>query len=83
MMVIKLLDIDFPVDLVLWTVFDSHWEISSIVEKSKFTDWNLSTVDGSSFWFDWNWFSFWDILTKALSTETITFFQNSSTSSSN
>ena len=32
MMVIQLLNVDFPVDFVLWTVFDGNWEITSIVE---------------------------------------------------
>ena len=33
MMVIKLLNIDFPVDLVLWgLMFNGYWKISSVVE---------------------------------------------------
>jgi hypothetical protein len=68
MMVIKLLDINLPVDFVLWTVFNGYWKISSIVEKSEFTDRNLSTVDSSSLWFQWNWLCLWNIQAETLST---------------
>ena len=34
--VVKLLDLDFPVDLQLGTVLDSNWEISSVVEATEF-----------------------------------------------
>jgi len=83
MMVIKLLDINFPIDFVLWTMFNGNWKISSIVEKSEFTDRDLSTVYCSSSWFNWNWFCLWLIQTKALSTESIALFQNSSAGSGN
>lgn len=83
MMVIKLLNIDFPINFVLWAVFDSDWKISSIVEKSKFTDWNLSTVDSSSSWLNWYWFWFCLIQTEALSTVTVSLFQKSCSMSSN
>ena len=32
MMVIQLLDVDFPVDFVLWSMFNGNRKISSIVE---------------------------------------------------
>jgi hypothetical protein len=33
MMVIELLDVNFPVDLVLWgLMFNCNWKISSVVE---------------------------------------------------
>jgi len=83
MMVIKLLDINFPINFVLWTMFNGNWKISSIVEKSEFTDRDLSTVYCSSSWLNWNWFCFWLIQTKALSTESISLFQNSSAGSGN
>jgi len=51
MMVIQLLNVYFPINSILWSVFNSYWQISSIVEKSEFTNWNssgvLSTSSGS------------------------------------
>ena len=83
MMVIKLLNINFPINFVLRTMFNCNWEISSIVEKSEFTDRDLSTVYCSSSWFHWNWFCFWLIQTETLSAKTVSLFQNSSACSSN
>ena len=57
MMIIKLLNINFPIDFILRSMFNCYWEISSVVEKSEFTNWNLSTIDCSSSWLEWNWFS--------------------------
>ena len=82
-MIIKLLDIYFPVDFVLWTVFNGDWKISSVVEKSEFTYWNLSTVNGSSSWFEWNWLWFSLIQAEALSSKSITLLEDLCTLSGN
>ena len=82
-MVIKLLDIYFPVDFVLWAVFNCDWKISSIVEKSEFTYWNLSAIDSTSSWLKRNWLWFSLVQTEALSTESITLLKDLSASSSN
>ena len=55
MMIIKLLNVDFPVDFILRTVFNCYWEISSIVEKSELRNWNMSSVDSSGNWLLRNW----------------------------
>ena len=83
MMIIKLLDIYFPVDFVLWTMFNGDWKISSVVEKSEFTDWNLSTVDSSGSWFKWNWLWFSLVQAEAFSSKSITLLEDLSTLSSN
>jgi hypothetical protein len=36
MVVVKLLNLNFPVDLKLGAVLDSNWEISSVVEATEF-----------------------------------------------
>ena len=57
MMVIELLNVDFPVDLILWSVFNGNWKITSVVEESEFTYWDVSPVDGAGNWFldEWLW----------------------------
>jgi hypothetical protein len=82
-MVIKLLDIDFPVNFVLWSVFDGDWKITSVVEKSEFTYWDLSAIDGTSSWLKWDWLWFSLVQAEALSTESITLLEDLSSSSSN
>jgi len=83
MMIIKLLNINFPIDFILWTMFNCYWKISSVVEKSEFTDWDLSTIDGTSSWLKWDWFSLWLIQTETLSSKAITFLKNGGSFCSN
>jgi hypothetical protein len=59
MMVVELLNINFPIDFILRSMLNSYWKISSVVEKSEFTYWNLSAVYSTSSWLKWNWFWFW------------------------
>jgi len=35
MMVIKLLDFNLPIDLVLWAMLNGYWEVTSIVETTE------------------------------------------------
>ena len=37
MMIVKLLDFNFPVDLILRTVLNCDWEVTSVVESSELT----------------------------------------------
>lgn len=53
--VVELLDFNFPVDFILRAVLDSDWEISSIIEPSEFTWRNVSCVECSSSGFLWCW----------------------------
>ena len=79
-MVIKLLNIDFPVDLVLWSLmFNSNWEISSVIEESELTYWNISSWYSSSNWCLYKWLWFWSVQTDCLSSKSITLFQDHST----
>lgn len=54
-MVVQLLDFHFPVDFILGTVLNGNWEISSIVESSKFTWRNVPSIEGASSWLLWCW----------------------------
>lgn len=49
-MVVKLLYLDFPVDLQLGTVLDSNWEISSVIEATEFRRCYWSHVESASLW---------------------------------
>lgn len=49
--VVELLDFDFPVDFILGTMLNSNWEISSIVKSSEFTWGNGPSVEGASLGF--------------------------------
>jgi len=78
MMVIELLNFDFPINLVLWAVFDCYWKITSVVEKSELTDGNLSSYDSSGLWLLRNWPILWSVETDSLSTKTITLLEDGS-----
>lgn len=77
MMIIKLLNINFPVDFVLRTMLNGDWEISSIIEQSELTLWNMSCSDCSCSWFLRNWFSLWLEQAGCLASKTLTFLQDS------
>jgi hypothetical protein len=51
--VIELLDLYLPVDAVLWAVLNSNRQITSVVETSEFTCWNVALVECSSNWLLW------------------------------
>jgi len=76
MMVIKLLNINFPVDFILWSMLDGHWKITSIVEKSEFRHWDVSSINSTSNWLLNEWLWLWLVQTNSLSSETITFLKN-------
>jgi hypothetical protein len=50
MVIIKLLDLDLPVDTVLGTVLNGNREITSIVETSEFGGRNISLIESTSNW---------------------------------
>ena len=56
-MVVELGYIDFPVDFVLWSVFNGDWEISTVIESTEFRWVDSSSSSGSSLWLLWGWFS--------------------------
>jgi hypothetical protein len=76
MMVVELLNFDFPVDSVLWTVFNGNWEITSVVESSELTGWDGSLIESSSLWLLWGWSFLWLIQTSGLTSETFSLFQD-------
>lgn len=51
--VIELLDLYLPVDAVLWAVLNSNRQVTSVVETSEFTCWNVALVECSSNWLLW------------------------------
>lgn len=77
-MVVELLNFYFPVDFVLGSVLNGDWKISSVVKESELRNWNMASVDGSSYWFLGNWLQFWSIQACALSSETITLLEDCS-----
>ena len=76
MMVIELLNFDFPVDSVLWTVLNGDWEITSVVESSELTGWDSSLIESSSLWLLWGGSFLWFIQTSGLTSETFSLFQD-------
>jgi len=80
MMVIELLDLDLPINLVLWTkMLNCNGQITAIVEKSELTHWDLSPAGCASYWLLGLWLKLWHIQASALSTETVTLLQNGGT----
>jgi len=81
MMVIELLDLDLPVDLVLWRVMlNCHWQVAAIVEETELAHWDLSSTSSTGNWLLYSWSLLWHVQTNALAAEAITLFQNSGTS---
>ena len=72
MMVVELCDINLPVDSVLRSVFNSDWEISTIVESAEFRGWDLSSLDSSCDWLLNNWFLPWLAQRGGVSSNTLT-----------
>lgn len=48
MVVVQLLDFNFPVNFILRTVLNSNWKITSVIESSEFTGRNVSCIECSS-----------------------------------
>lgn len=83
-MVVELLDLDLPVDLVLWRVMlDCHWQVATIVEETELAHWNLSPAGSACHWLLYLWSLLGHVQTNALAAETITLFQNSGSGRSN
>ena len=58
-MVIERHDINFPSELILRTMIDGDWKISSVIETAELRWRNYSSVGSSCFWFGtWSLF-FW------------------------
>ena len=56
LVIVQLLDLDLPVDLVLWTVLNCNGQVSAVIEEAEFTDGNLPSANGTSLWY-LNWWS--------------------------
>lgn len=76
MMVIKLLNLDFPGNFVLWAMLDGDWQVTSVVKKSELTDWDSSPVSGSSNWLLNDWLLLGQVQAGGLTSETITLLQD-------
>jgi len=83
MMVVKLLDLDLPVNFVWGTVLDGDWKISSIVEKTELRNWNPSFISGSSSRLLSRWVRFGKIGTEGLASGSITFLCESGATGGN
>ena len=78
MMVVQLLDLDLPIDLVLWAMLDRNGQISTVVEEAEFTDGDLPPVDSSSPGLLLHRFGSWHVEAGALASETISLLEDSS-----
>lgn len=59
MVVVELLDMNFPVNFVLGTMFNRDWQITSVIEQSELTNWNYSSINRTSPRFHYQWLWFW------------------------
>jgi hypothetical protein len=48
MVVVKLLNLDFPVDSILRAVLDSNRKVATVVESAELTGWDVSLVESTS-----------------------------------
>ena len=83
MMVIQLLDINFPGDFVLWSMFNGNWKISTLVESSEIAYWNVSLCESSSDWLLNNWLFLWFVQRNSLASHTFSLLEDSSAFSGN
>jgi len=74
-MIVKLLNLDFPVDLQLGTVLDSNWEISSVIEATEFRRRYWSHVESASLWLLRSGLFLGLIKTNNFAAETLSLFQ--------
>ena len=58
-MVIELGNIDLPLDLVLWSMLNANWKISSVIETTELTWLNFSWSNSSSSWLLCGWLLLW------------------------
>ena len=75
--VVKLLNLNFPVDLKLGTMLDSNRKISSVVEATEFRRCNWSHVESSSLRLLRNGLFFGLIKANNFAAETLSLFQGS------
>ena len=71
-MVVQLHNIDFPENLVWWAMLDSNWQVTTIVETSKFRGDNGARVKSASAWLLGGWLSNGLHKRAVLATETLT-----------
>ena len=76
MVVVELLDLNLPVYAVLWAVLNSNWQVTSVVESSEFTWWDVSLVEGASLWFLWCGSFLGFVQTHSFTSETFSLLQN-------
>jgi hypothetical protein len=76
MMIVELLDFNFPVDFVLRTMLNCNWQVSSVIKQAELTDWNLSACNGACTRLLNLWSFFGSVETGAFATKTITFFKD-------
>lgn len=77
MMVVKLLDLDFPVDLVLRSVLNGDGKITSVIETSEFTGRDGSLIKSSSSWLLRCRSFFWLVQADSFTSEAFTLLKDS------
>ena len=75
-MVVELSHIDLPVDLVLLSVLNSNWEISTVIESTELRWVNSSPSNGSSLWLLLSWLFLWLKQRGCLSSNTHSLLQD-------
>jgi len=82
MVIIELLSIDLPANFVLRTVLNGDGEITSVVEKSEFTNRDPSAVHSTSLGLLRNRLSLWLVQGSRFSTKSVTLFEDSGSAGS-
>lgn len=77
MVVVQLLDLNFPVDAVLRSVLDGNWEISSVVEASELAGRDVSHVECACLGFLRCRSLLWLVEADCLASESLSFLQDS------
>ena len=75
-MVIERHDVNFPSELILRTMIDGDWKISSVIETAELRWRNYSSVGGSCFWFGIWSFIFWSEQGRSVTSKTSSFFES-------
>lgn len=76
-MVVKLHHIYFPEDLVGGSVLDSNWQVTSVVETSKFRSRNGTSFNCTSDRGLDNWLRFWLVKRERFASDTCSFLKSS------
>ena len=75
-MIVKLLNLNLPIDAELWAVLDGNGKIASVVETSELAGWDRSSIKGTSNRLLWYRLFLGLVQADDLSSETFTFLKS-------